>query len=129
MTERSFSPGFRLSALDVAVLVIGGVSAGAVSFFVPWLGAAVALVVSHFFLFCNVLRMSRLLELIWAAVFSILAGSEIAFDRPGWPVVFGVSILLTAVLAVVEARRPSYHGVGWTRLNPGLPAWWAARNP
>jgi hypothetical protein len=30
-------------------------------------------------------------------------------------------------VVIVEMRKPSYHGVGWQRINPGLPAWWDAR--
>lgn len=44
-----------------------------------------------------------------------------------WPAVFAVAAALTLVLAAVEVRRPSYHGIGRRRLNRGLPEWWAAR--
>jgi hypothetical protein len=124
MPERHFSPGFRLSALDVVVLVVGAAVAIAVSSVDVWIGAAIAFVVAHFFLFCNVLRMSRPLELVWAAAFAALSIAATAFDLLGWPLVFAWSICLTGVLAIIEARRPSYHGVGWRSLNPKLREWW-----
>jgi hypothetical protein len=123
MTERRFAPGFRLSKLDVAILIAGGAFALAVGLVNVWFGLAIAFVVGHFFLFCNVLRMSRPLELIWATVFGGLAVASAVFGLIGWPVVLGVAALLTVVLAAIEMRRPSYHGVGWETLNPTLPGW------
>ena len=41
-----------------------------------------------------------------------------------WPVVFAVSSVVTVIVAFIETRRPSYHGVGWQKLNPRLPEWW-----
>ncbi len=59
MAERKFQPGFRLSGLDVIVLVVGGVASAYAMTVDRWFGIAIAFVVLHFFLFCNVLRMSR----------------------------------------------------------------------
>jgi hypothetical protein len=124
MPTRTFQPGFRLSATDVGVLVVGAAASAYAATLDRWLGVAVAFVVAHFFLFCNVLRMSRPLELTWATVFAALAAAAISLGTPSWPVVFAVSSSVTAVVALIEARRPSYHGVGWQRVNPRLPEWW-----
>jgi hypothetical protein len=126
MTERKFQPGFRLSALDVVVLLAGGVASTYAASVDPWFGIAIAFVVLHFFLFCNVLRMSRPLELVWAGMFAGLAITATAFGLLSWPVVLTVSAVVTVVVAIVEMRRPSYHGVGWQKLNPHLPEWWQA---
>ncbi|HKS16915.1 MAG TPA: hypothetical protein VJU16_06355 [Planctomycetota bacterium] len=123
MNERLFAPGFRLSAFDVLILVGGTGAAIALATVHLWTGLAVGFVVAHFFLFCNVLRMSRRLELIWAAVFTALAvGAGLAWLS--WKFVFPISLAVTLVLAVTELRLPSYHGVGWKRINPRLPEWW-----
>jgi hypothetical protein len=128
MTEHdSFAPGFRLSAFDVMILVGGAAATGGLSFVDRWVALAVALVVGHFFLFCNVLRMPRGLELIWAGVFAGLAVACAGFELISWAVVFGASLSATGTLSVVAMRMPSYHGVGWRRVNPGLPEWWARR--
>lgn len=124
MAERKFQPGFRLSVLDVGVLIVGGIGAWFVMSLDRWIGVAIVFVVLHFFLFCNVLRMSRRLELIWAGVFVVLAIAAISWDVLSWPVVFGISSVMTVLVAVVEMRRPSYHGVGWRKLNPRLLEWW-----
>ena len=95
--------------------------------YVWWWGFIPAFVLAHFFLFCNMGRISRPLELIWAGVFISLAGTTISVEMPGWLVTVPVSLFVTVVVVVVEMRKPSYHGVGWQRINPGLPEWWEAR--
>lgn len=123
-----FAPGFRLSALDAIVIVTGVVAALALAAIEPWWGFAVGFVVAHFFLFCNVVRMARPLELAWAGTFLALAAATMALDVPGWPVTTLVSLAVTLAVVVIQMRRPSYHGVGWRRINPGLRAWWDASN-
>lgn len=127
MTERAFKPGFRLSAIDVLILVVGAAASAYVMSFDVWLGVAIAFVVLHFFLFCNIVRMSRPLELLWAAGFIAAATAVMTFSPSAWPIALAVSLVVTIVAVVVEARRPSYHGVGWQRVNPGLPEWWKSQ--
>ena len=125
MGKRTFAPGFRLSPLDVVVLIAGAVGAFVASGTNPWFGIAIAFVVGHFFLFCNVLRMPRPLELVWAAAFCVLAAGAILLRVPSWPLALGLSLAITISVACVHLRHPSYHGVGWRTLNPRLPQWWA----
>jgi hypothetical protein len=125
MPNPTFAPGFRLSARDVGVLVIGSVASVAVVRLDAWPGIAIAFVVAHFFLFCNILRLSRPLELTWAAVFSGLAIATTSFTLISWPAVLACSSGLTLALALIAIRRPSYHGLGWQTLNPGLRQWWS----
>ena len=126
MPERTFQPGFRVSAIDVIVLVVGGGASAYAIVFDRWFAVAIAFVVLHFFLFCNVLRMSRPLELVWAGIFVALAAATITLSLPPWPLVFAVCSIVTLIVAFTETRRPSYHGVGWQKLNPCLPEWWRA---
>ncbi|MET0311815.1 MAG: hypothetical protein ABW051_07165 [Burkholderiaceae bacterium] len=123
----AFQPGFRLSVTDVIVLMLGAGGAIAAARIDPWLGFAVAFPVAHFFLFCNVVRMSRPYELVWAAAFVSLAAAQLVLGVPSWPVVFLTCLAVTCVVVVLQARQPSYHGVFWQRLNPGLAQWWASR--
>jgi hypothetical protein len=127
INQTAFTPGFRLSVFDIFVLVLGAVATVLLSMFVWWWGFVPAFVLAHFFLFCNVVRMARPLELVWAGVFVVLAGTTIAVDTPGWLVTALVSLAVTVVVVVVEMRKPSYHGICWRWVNPGLPAWWETR--
>ena len=123
---REFAPGFRLSVRDVVVIVIGAVAAVWLASMEPWWGFIVAFVVAHFFLFCNVVRMARSLELAWAATFLALASSTLLTQSPAWPVTAAVSLAVTVVVVVLQMRKPSYHGLGWQRINPGLREWWSS---
>ncbi|CAN5409388.1 hypothetical protein BH11PSE11_BH11PSE11_00120 [soil metagenome] len=122
--ETPFSPGFRISVTDIIVLMVGAIASACLAGIDLPLGLAIAFVVAHFFLFCNVIRMARRLELAWAAIFVGLAGCTILLQVPGWSVTFAASFLATMALVVVQMRRPSYHGVLWRRINPNLPRWW-----
>jgi len=126
MKEAAFAPGFRLSVVDVLVLIGGTIAAIVLWMNVWWWGFVLTFVLAHFFLFCNVVRMARPLELVWAGVFVVLAGATVVFETPGWIVTALFSLLVTVLVVVVEIRKPSFHGVGWQRINPGLPAWWKA---
>jgi hypothetical protein len=116
----AFVPGFRFSVLDGFVLV-GGM-AGTIVLSMPawWPALVLGFVVAHFFFFCNVVRMARPLELLWGGVFVSLAGATIAMGTPGWLVTTVVSLCATVIVVVLEIRKPSYHGVGWKWINPGL---------
>lgn len=89
----------------------------------------IALVIGHFFLFCNVFRLARPLELAWAAVFVALAGATVAINWPGWIATTIGTLVMTAIVIALEMRKASYHGVLWRRINPGLKEWWRESKP
>lgn len=119
-----FAPGFRISLLDTVVLITGMIGAFIASSYAWWAAMVIGFVVGHFFLFCNVFRIARKPELIWAAVFIILTGSTVLTGMPGWTVTFTGSLIVAVVLIYLETRKPSYHGIFWLKFNPGLPEWW-----
>lgn len=126
MATPEFRPGFRLSIIDAVVICIGVLST-----FYFWLntwslGFIIMFVVGHFFLFCNVFRIARKLEFIWAAVFCVLALCTVLFGYPNWPVTVASSLVVTIGLVGIEMKKPSYHGVGWQWINPNLRRWWDA---
>ena len=127
MKQSHFSPGFRLSVVDGFVLAGGMVGTVALSMFFWWWGFVLGFLLGHFFMFCNVVRMARPLELLWGGVFVALAGATMALERPGWLVTILLSLVVTVIVVVVEMRKASYHGVCWKWINPGLPVWWEAR--
>jgi hypothetical protein len=120
-----FAPGFRLSVSD-AVFILAGI---AVSFFArKEVAIPTATAVGHFFLFCNVFRIARRPELVWATVYVLLVTCTVAFGLPSWACSTAIAFAVGILLIARETRKPDYHGVGWKVLNPNLPAWWAERH-
>ena len=119
-----FQPGFRLSVIDVIVLLAGGLLAWRLWELAWWAGLVVVFVVGHFFLFCNVFRLARVPELIWAGTFVLLCSATILAGFPSWPLTLALSLALTVVLIGREMRKPSYHGICWQGVNPRLRQWW-----
>jgi hypothetical protein len=121
----SFKPGFRFSAGDVMTFIAAVAFAWwAIGRDGVWLAWVTAFVVGNFFLFCNVFRISRSLELLWTVVFVALAAARLRRGAFEWSTIYMISGALTILLVAVEMRRPSYHGVGWETINPGLREWW-----
>lgn len=124
MKDPDFKPGFRLAAFDIAVLVAGGALGLGAWSTQPLFSGIIAFSVGHFFLFCNVFRIRRSYELIWAAVFVFLCLINRWIGQPGWPAIFGVSAVLSGSLIARSTRLIDYHGILWKRFNPGLEDWW-----
>ena len=122
-----FQPGFRLSEMDVGIILLGVCISVLLARLDERLGMVTLFVLAHFFLFCNVLRMSRPLELIWAGLFMLLAGSTFYYAFPPWNTTLVAMLGVTLILALVQVRLPSYHGVLWQKLNPNLEQWWNTR--
>ena len=119
--------GFRCSPGDALVL---GLAVAAAAYLASaempmwWL---IPMVVGHFFLFCNVFRVRRWLELVWAGVFVLVAGGWMAVGRIDWLPVFLTQLPCTLAVLAAEVRSPSYHGIAAARLNPHLGAWMSDR--
>ena len=125
--KRKFQPGFRLSEMDVGIIMLGVCVSVLLARVDERLGLVVLFVLAHFFLFCNVLRMSRPLELIWAVLFVLMAGSTFYFDIPLWNYTLAGMLVVTLILIFIQFMLPSYHGVLWQKYNPNLKQWWDAR--
>jgi O-antigen/teichoic acid export membrane protein len=124
---REFSPGFRMAKSDIVFLLISTVAA-IVAW--PWgwyLGLSVIWAVGHFFLFCNVFRINRTSELLWASAFCAMGFGSLMHEIPSWMATFVLSLILGLLFCFFETRRSSYHGVFWRKFNPRLPEWWADR--
>jgi hypothetical protein len=122
-----FMPGVRFSKLDAVVLLVGLYISADTAAVMPWYGIAIGFVIAHFFLFCNIVRMTRRSELAWAALFVVLAVSSCLTGVPHWPVTLAISMAATVLLVALEMRKPSYHGIFWRRINPNLPRWWESQ--
>ena len=121
----SFQPGIRLGASDLMMLAAAGAFAWwAYDNMGVWLTKVTAFVVVNFFLFSNVFRVNRTLELMWTIVFVCLAAARLRMGLLEWSTIFAISGALTIAMILIEMRKPSYHGMGWETLNPGLRDWW-----
>ena len=109
--------------MDVVILIVGLLGAWYLTTIDLSLSLMVIFVVGHFFLFCNVIRMARIPELIWAASFLMLCVGSIQFKLLSLYMVFLVSMMITLVLTAYELKKASYHGVFWQTLNPNLKQW------
>src|SRR5262249_29611078 len=109
MQSGEFAPGFRFSIIDAAILAFGGIAAIGCSTLDWWWGFGIAFVLGHFFLFCNIVRMARRFELIWAAAFLLLAAPTALTGKPGWPLTVALSLVVTLLVVTLEMRKPSYH--------------------
>ncbi len=128
MNDMEFSPGFRLSHFD-AIVIMCFASLGLMIFQdnrIP--GVIIWFVAGNFFLFCNVFRVARRLELIWAAIFLALTACSTRFGVPDWPITFGVSLAVTIIVIGASLRSPSYHGILWQKINPQLREWWSSQS-
>ena len=103
--------GFRCSPADALIIVLCIVGT---LLLLPVLGAIVyvaPITLGHFFLFCNVVRMRRSYELIWAAVFALNVVAWTSLAELSWPWVLITQTPVTCVLVLCECRSGDYHGV------------------
>jgi hypothetical protein len=80
----------------------------------------VAIVAGHFFLFCNIFRVVRRRELIWAAVLVVNVGFWLLLDRLDWFNVLACQLPVSAGVIAWELKAARYHGIFADRLNARL---------
>lgn len=119
--------GCRFSPVDACAIIIFGVLS-----FVLWtsefpLWWVVPAVVSHFFLFCNVFRVRRCLEIIWAVIFLLNVTAWFLAGRDDWLPPLLSQLPVTVAFIAWEIRSPAYHGIFAERLNPRLDQYLATR--
>jgi hypothetical protein len=105
--------GFRFSWTDgLAVALCAFVTWGTW----PFLGTIAVLfpvVLGHFFLFCNVFRIARELELLWSAIFMTDVGMWVGLESFTWSRVLLTQTPVTILLIALTVFRTDYHGVGY----------------
>jgi len=115
--------GAVFSFYDFAILfsafvltILGWKIVGAYSLFLVF-------VIGHFFLFCNVFRVRRKTELLWAIIFIInyLVCTILDYIDILW--IFSIQLVVTLILILIEVRHPHYSGVFSTRIKPGIDDW------
>ena len=121
--------GFRFSLFDGVVLVVFG---GAV-FGLRALGSSlwwlIAIVAVHFLLFCNVFRVARRREMIWAGLYILNVGFWLLLGRLDWFNILALQLPLTTGIIAWEINSPRYHGIFAERLNHQLDDYLEGRIP
>lgn len=128
MREKEFKPGFRILPHDWIIIVSG---IGFLIYFYtrfPMISLITGLSVGHFFLFCNVFRIRRIPELIWASFFIFLVYYGTNISTLSGYLISLISISVGLILIAFETKHPSYHGIFWKFLNPDLKKWWVNQN-
>ncbi len=121
--SRKRTAGFRFSVVDGCAIAI---CAGGVYGLWDILGTFVWILpfaLGHFFLFCNIFRVRRGYELVWAALFLINFGVWFMTGRFSWPMVLAIQTPITLIAIGAEMRSPQYHGIFSRALNPNLDTW------
>lgn len=120
MAKRPRTWGFRLSAADVALLVLAIPATWWLWAQIGAMAGVIPLAVGHFFLFCNVFRIHRTKELTWAGVCVLNVSAWTFIDDVWWPGILMVQLPVTTVLIWTEIRHQRYHGIFARHLNPKL---------
>lgn len=106
--------------LDIAVLVAAPLLTWFLWSYIGSMAGIVLMAVGHFFLFCNVFRIHRKKELLWATVCILNVSAWAMCDALWWPGVLGIQTPLTVFLIWREMRGPWYHGIFARRINSYL---------
>lgn len=109
--------GFRFSAVDGVVLVLGALLGVAGWHYLGQVGLLAPFVVGHFFLFCNVFRVRRKLELVWSALFLLNVAAWIYADSSDVWWFGGAQMLVTVAVIACEMTSAQYHGIFARRIN------------
>lgn len=112
--------GFRFSAIDAVVLVLTGTAMVVLERMENPLWWVLGMVVGHFFLFCNVFRIRRSFELVWAVLFVVNMGIWMWRLELSGVLVLAVQLPITVVSVAGEMRSARYHGVFARHINPKL---------
>ena len=112
--------GFRFSVIDAVALLIFGTAAFSLYRLDSQLWWLVAIVAGHFFLFCNIFRVVRRRELIWAFLFVLNVGLWLLLGRLDWFNVLACQWPVSVGVISWELKAARYHGILADRLNPTL---------
>jgi len=118
--RRLSTPGFRFSALDAGILAALVIASGLLYRLPSPLWWISALVGGHFFLFCNVFRLARVLELVWAFAFLAAVLLFAVSERLSLINVLAFQAPISVGVIVWEIKSPRYHGIlaAWVSRDP-----------
>lgn len=112
--------GLQFSFADALAVGVFLTVAGVLWHFDNPLSWLLIIAAGHFFLFCNVFRIIRRRELIWAGLFILNVGIWVWLDHLTWLCVLVCQLPITIGLILADMRTPGYHGIFANRVNPRL---------
>jgi len=115
--------GFRLISTDVIILIAGGILSAFGYVYVKDLALLIPFVVGHFFLFCNVFRVRRKPELIWAGIFLINNTAWSLAGNVNVPGICVTQLIATVIIIGIELKSDQYHGVFAKQINAKIDAY------
>jgi len=119
-TARSPAWGFRFFATDAIVVIAAAAGAILLRRMENPIWWVLAIVVGHFFLFCNVIRMRRGFELTWSVLFILNISFWMWMENLSSTTVVACQLPITAAFVIAEMRSTRYHGIFAPCLNPRL---------
>ena len=108
---------------DVVAIIVCAIATWLAWAWVGPLALIAPLALGHFFLFCNVFRIRRSYELIWAASLILNFLVQTYFANTGqvnYFAILAVQTPITLFLIGLELRSQRYHGIASRRINPHL---------
>ena len=127
--QRKRTWGFRFSSTDALVLAVLGVTVALLHRAGSNFSWIVAVVAGHFFLFCNIFRVVRRRELIWAVAFVANVGLWVMLGQWDWFRVLACQLPVTTGVIAWELKASRYHGIFADRLNARLADYIEGRIP
>lgn len=121
--------GLRFSRVDAFILLL----AAAISSVLRWQDLVfwwlLPMVIAHFFFFCNVFRLARRRELIWAILFVVNIAFWLLQGNANWFNTLACQLPVSTGVIAWELKSRRYHGILARRLNPALDDYLAGRIP
>ena len=107
-------PGFRFSVGDAVITLVATLLTALSWRVMGSFSMIFVIVLFHFFLFCNVFRIRRRYELIWAGIFVVSVLLCSVFEIWNWWLIVASQSPVTVLVILLEFRSDRYHGVGYT---------------
>ncbi len=113
-------PGFRFWWLDAVLIVLCTFLTWVMWDLLGWFSLVFSVTLGHFFLFCNVFRIRRTYELVWAAIYLANIFYWVFLREFSWLGILTLQTPVTVVLIALEVGSPRYHGIFCGRLSKGI---------
>lgn len=101
----------RFSRSDAAIIIVFAGATWAAYYAVGNFALVIPVALGHFFLFCNIFRISRRLEYVWSALLIVNVMLWVSFSEFDWSKILAAQSPVTIVVISMEVKSTRYHGV------------------